>query len=268
MNAGRVRVDVPGGTLAVVRAGAGPAVVLLHGLGLQGSIWDDVAAELSRHHLVLVPDLRGHGASGPADAPYAHSEDLACVLDRLGVAAADVVGSSLGGEVAIDFALAHPARVRSLVLVSPALGGHAWSEAWKDSIRAVRTAAKSGGPDAAREAWFAHPLFAPARADARANARLRAAAFADSGRRWSERDPARAPDPPASARLGELGMPVTVLVGADDLPDFHAIACAIASGVPQARVRTTAGGHLPMLEHPARLAAELEAILAQGPAAA
>jgi pimeloyl-ACP methyl ester carboxylesterase len=259
----RFEAVVPGGRLAGVSLGEGPAVVLLHGLGVERSIWDALLAPLAEDHRVIAFDQRGHGESSPADAPYARHDDLVGVLDALGIARARLVGSSMGGEVALDTALAHPARVEGLVLLDPSLGGHRWSAAWRDSIRGIREAAAERGPEAGKRAWFEHSLFAPARAGEASRARLEASISADSGRRWLEKDPALALEPPARARLADVRCPVTVAVGELDLEDFHAIARALGEGIPGAhRIELLGVGHLPMLEQPARTTGLVRSILA------
>jgi 3-oxoadipate enol-lactonase len=256
MDVERFDVDVPGGRLAGEEAGAGPPVVLLHGLGLGLRAWDDVSARLATSCRVVRYDLRGHDGSSVATAPYAEWEDLAHVLDARGLASAHVAGLSMGGGVALDFALAYPARVRTLTFVDTAMSGHAWSVDWVHAFRVVREAGRTGGADAAKRAWFAHPLFAATRAQNDSRALLEALILADSGARWLARDQARVPDPPAAARLAAVAAPALVVVGERDLPDFQAIAHALAEGLPEARLVVLPGvGHLPNLEMPASLAA-------------
>ena len=67
---------------------------------------------LSAEHRVVRPDLRGFGESPLPGGPFSHVEDVRALLDHLGVERAAVVGNSFGGRVALDFALAHPERVR------------------------------------------------------------------------------------------------------------------------------------------------------------
>lgn len=249
-----MRIPVEGGTLALERTGEGEPVLFLHGLGLDRSVWDDVATALAPRFDTVRLDLRGHGASSLPEGPYAHHDDALRVLDALELPRAHLVGLSMGGQVALDTALAHPARVASLTLVDSALSGHAWSPAWTSSIRKVREAARAGGPDAGRAAWLAHPLFAHARALPGVGARLEAVVLRDPGERWSVRDPARALDPPAALRLAEVRAPTRIVVGEHDLADFHDIAHALAVGIPGARLTTFEGvGHLAPLEAPAAL---------------
>ena len=99
------------------------AVLLVHGFGSSLHTWEEVAQGLAATRLVIRLDLPGFGLTGPdltgdySDA-RAHAVLLA-LLDRLGVAQADVVGSSMGGRIAWSLAAAHPARVRRLVLMAP-----------------------------------------------------------------------------------------------------------------------------------------------------
>jgi len=259
----RFEAGVPGGRLAGVSIGEGPAVVLLHGLGVERSIWDALLEPLAEDYHVCAFDQRGHGESSPADVPYARHDDVVGVLDRLGIAGAWLIGSSMGGEVALDTALAHPARVAGLVLLDPSLGGYTWSAAWRDSIRGIRAAATERGLDAAKRAWFEHPLFAPARAGEESRARLEASIFADSGRRWLTRDPVLPLSPPAATRLDEVRCPVTIAVGELDLEDFHAIARTLGEGIRGAhRIELLGVGHLPMLEQPERTTGLVTSILA------
>lgn len=108
--------------------GAGQPVVLIHGLGSSTLDWEAQVPALSQTYQVITFDLRGHGRSDKPAGPYQITQfaaDLAGLLGALSIVSAHVVGISLGGGVAFQFALDYPAMVRSLVLVNtaPALGG-------------------------------------------------------------------------------------------------------------------------------------------------
>ncbi len=104
------------------RAGAGPAVLLLHGSGSSLHSFDRVAALLSSSFDVIRPDLSGFGLTGPRpDRDYrvqTYARTTAALLDSLGVQVASVVGNSLGGNIAWNFALDCPGRVHRLVLIN------------------------------------------------------------------------------------------------------------------------------------------------------
>lgn len=112
------RVAVEGGTLYYETRGSGPPVVLLHGGGLDHTMWDPQVEALARSYRVIRFDARGHGRSTARMPPFSMTEDVRRVLDHLGVERAHLVGLSMGGGMAFDFATAYPARTITLTLVS------------------------------------------------------------------------------------------------------------------------------------------------------
>jgi 3-oxoadipate enol-lactonase len=112
--------------LAWERHGAGPPLLLIHGLGYARWGWEPVLPGLAERFDVLLFDNRGIGESDAPRGPYTASEmaeDALQVLDEAGVEHAHVVGTSLGGMVAQELALAHPERVDNLVLACTTPGG-------------------------------------------------------------------------------------------------------------------------------------------------
>ncbi|SHH69632.1 alpha/beta fold hydrolase [Streptomyces sp. 3214.6] len=102
-------------------AGEGPALVLIHGIGDSSKTWAGLIPDLARNHTVIAPDLLGHGASDKPRADYsvaAYANGLRDLLSTLGVESATLVGHSLGGGVAMQFAYQFPERTERLVLVS------------------------------------------------------------------------------------------------------------------------------------------------------
>ncbi len=211
---------INGTRLSYEVVGAGPPLVLIHGHGLDARMWDDQFARFAVHYRVVRYDLRGFGKSAPVgEAPYAHEDDLAALLDYLGIARAAILGLSAGGAVAIDFALAYPTMTRALIVVDAALNGHVWSEEWSVRWRSVRHTARTVGAQAANEAWLRHPLFAPANERPAVAARLRQMVEDYSGWHWGNRDPQRSHQPSAAERLREIGVPTCVILGERDPPD-------------------------------------------------
>jgi len=250
-------------------AGAGPAVVLIHGFTLDTRMWDDQFLPLADHHRVVRYDLRGFGKSAvPTGERYAHVADLRALLDHLGIEQAALVGLSKGGGVALDFAQAHPARVPGVALVDTILGGHAWSEVGRSRDDAVWEAARAGGIAAAKASWLAHPLFAPAMRQPAVAARLTQIIEDYSGWHFVNDDPEERMRPRAMTRLDELTMPLLVLVGDQDLPDFTGIAALIGEQVAHARTLVLPGvGHMANMEAPAAVTLALLDFLAGLPAA-
>lgn len=106
---------------AFVHVGSGPALLLIHGIGHDQRTWRDIIPDLARDHTVVAPDLLGHGQSDKPRADYsvaAYANGMRDLLSVLGIERATVVGHSLGGGVATQFAYQYPERCERLVLVS------------------------------------------------------------------------------------------------------------------------------------------------------
>ena len=103
------------------RSGDGPLLVLLHGIASTADTWAPVATGLAANHTVLAPDLLGHGASAKPRGDYslgAYASGVRDLITALGHERATVVGHSLGGGIAMQFAYQFPERVERLVLIS------------------------------------------------------------------------------------------------------------------------------------------------------
>jgi pimeloyl-ACP methyl ester carboxylesterase len=134
------RIQTPVGALSVTEAGAGPPVLLLHGLGATKVSLLPTVAALAAGHRAIAADLPGFGDSAkPLRARYDpafFATAMTGLLDALRIDRADVVGNSMGGRVAIEMGLSAPERVRRLVLLAPSL---AWLRArpWAPYLRLV-----------------------------------------------------------------------------------------------------------------------------------
>jgi len=101
--------------------GRGPALLLLHGLGCDSSTWSSVMSTLARHYTVIAPDLLGHGSSDKPNADYSlggYANGMRDLLTILGIDRVTVVGHSLGGGIAMQFAYQYPERTERLCLIS------------------------------------------------------------------------------------------------------------------------------------------------------
>jgi pimeloyl-ACP methyl ester carboxylesterase len=191
-------------------------------------------------------DLPGFG-DGPPEPDFL--DYRAFVRERLPNEPAALIGTSLGGRIALELALESPERVAALVLVGSGLDGHEWSEEVRAFGVQEEAALERGDLDAAVEAnlnlWLANDVDPDVRA-----------LVADMQRNAFERQVGHdietvGLDPPASTRLGEIRVPTLVVTGDEDVRDIHEIADKLAAGIPDAQRATIAGsGHLPSLERP------------------
>ncbi|GAB3200356.1 pimeloyl-ACP methyl ester carboxylesterase [Pontibacter aydingkolensis] len=115
--------SIAGANLHYRDEGQGTPIILLHGTAASLNTWDGWAKELSKTHRVLRLDLPGFGLTGRNQTDtYTiayYSELVQHFMDELGIDKAHIAGSSLGGQIAYDFAATHPERVQKLILVSP-----------------------------------------------------------------------------------------------------------------------------------------------------
>lgn len=245
----------PGARLTYEVAGDGPAVVLIHGFGLDMRMWDPQVGPLADRFRVVRYDCRGFGASGPFDpaVPYTHAGDLVALLDHLDIGEAVLAGLSFGGRVALQAALADPARVRGLALLDAVLDGVPWDPESARALDEVVWRVQEAGVLAGREAWLAHPLFAAARERPDLAAALAAMVAGYPGQHWLGQDPHRETRPPIDVLEG-ICVSALVAVGERDVPGFREMSAVLARRIPGAAYRVVAGaGHMVNMEQPAAI---------------
>lgn len=222
--------------------GAGPALLLSHGFSATSGMWDGQIEALSRHFKLIVWDMRGHGATDyPAD-PAAYSEpatvaDMAALLDAAVAEKAIVGGLSLGGYMSLAFRLAHPERVRALLVIDTGPGYR---------------------KDEARDAWNRDALKNADRYASeglarlqRGTAEMRAARHRNAdGLVLAARGMLTQRDDKVIASLPAIDVPTLVVVGSEDKP-FLAAADYMAAKIPGAKKVVIEGaGHAANVDQP------------------
>lgn len=148
------QIETNGTMLAVQDIGDGPPVVLLHGLGMDGSVFDALAQTLPDHRLIL-PDLRGHGASDVPTGPYTMGgliKDVEGICDALNIRDAVVFGLSLGGMIAQGLAVKRLDIVRGLVLCATA-AKFGQADPWHARAKTARERGMSALLDDTAQRW-------------------------------------------------------------------------------------------------------------------
>ena len=243
-----------------------PVLVLVHGLGLTRSTWDDIAPALAQGYQVLTYDLCGHGQSAmPQVKPSltALSDQLATLLDELTIAHATIIGFSLGGMINRRFALDHPSRVAALVILN---SPHERSPEAQRLVeeRAAQTGA--GGPaaniDATLARWFT-PQFLTNSPEM--VARVRATVLANDPESYTGHRQVLAsgvtelirPNPPLTAQT-------LVMTCEHDSGSTPAMSHAIAAEIAGAECVIVPGlQHLGLIERPEVFTAEILGFLAR-----
>jgi 3-oxoadipate enol-lactonase len=244
--------------LAHQTEGDGPTVVFLHAGIADSRMWEPQWTSFAAHYRLLRCDLAGFGRTPLAGLRVTYAQDVLDLLDGLGVMTAGLVGSSLGGRVALEVAVARPELVAKLVLVAAGLPGLDWSERVRTYGAAEDEAVARGDLEAATELNLRMWVDGPRRAAADVDPAVRAA-VAEMQRRALELQAPHSEQleedmlvPDVAARLGEVQAPTLVLVGDQDVDDMQGLARRFAAEIPVARMATIRGAaHLPSLEQPA-----------------
>jgi len=253
-------VTAAGHRVHYLAGGQGEPVVLLHGIFAEKDHWVDFARPLAGRWRVIAPDLPGHGESDRFDAePYDYAAQvrrLEALLDALGLQRVHLAGSSMGGTIAVLFALAHPERVATVALIGAPHGIRtprpSAMDALIDAGRAPLVPGNAAEFDAmlgllfARRPFLPHPILATAREDALARS-------VSNARLWREQLRDRHL---LDAAVGGLRHPSLVLWGGEDRVFDASGAQGLRGRLPHAEVQVLPGvGHLPMMEDPQGTAA-------------
>lgn len=214
---------------------------------------------------VLLPDLRGFGQRVLDPAPFSYLRDVETLLES----PTAVVGSSLGGRVALELAVHRPDLVERLVLIAPGLPGWEWSAETRAGWAEEEAAFEQGNFEAAAEAslrlWVDGPRRSPEAVDPIMRSAVRGMLLRSYELQHAWGTGAREEEilePPVNDRLSEIRCPTLVLVGDEDVADMRAIATQVADSVGGARlVNISDTAHLPSLEQADEINALLLAFL-------
>ncbi len=233
--------------------GQGPPLVLIHGVGLDHTMWDLVVEELALQHRVLRYDLWGHGRSNDPPGPRRADDfvgQLLEVLDLHEIGSSDVVGLSLGGLIASMTAARHPNRVRRAVLVSTVFGR---SESQLAGVWQRLGIAENEGlepvADLAVKRWFM-PQWRASHPAETESVRQRLLTTDHAGYLKAYRLFADA-DALAASLAPDIEAPTLVLAGERDTGSTPEMAVALADAIPGGEARTMPGvHHLAPIEEP------------------
>lgn len=252
--------------------GSGAPLVLVHGFGCGTRSWDPQVRAFSRSRRVIAYDVRGHGISEAPEDASAYSQglsvqDLHDLLVYLKIRRAVVGGLSMGGNIALNFALAHPGMVSKLIVADTGAGSDQ-PEEWAAEVGAYAEACEARGMEAFADLASASPLFARYCVTSPTAERFirsclmthRARGIAHTGREVLIKRPTIYALEP---RLRQLRVPTLLIVGEHDEPCLktHRFMADCIPGSTHVMLRGV--GHLTNLEAPAAFNAAVKRFLAR-----
>jgi pimeloyl-ACP methyl ester carboxylesterase len=253
--AGFVRID--NAQIYYEMAGTGLPLVMIHAGVADRRQWNNEFAFFSQNHQVLRYDLRGYGKSEPVEGEFSHMSDLVALIDALGIREPFVLmGCSMGGGLAMDFALAHPSRVKALIMVGSAPSGLQLDVPALAKFAEAEKAFKAGDLDLTAEIetqiWFDGTGRTPEQVNPAMRKLLyemNRLALTHEVKQLGKRLPNTAT--PAVERLQDLDLPVLIVVGSHDTPYILAAADAMKEKIRSARkVIIEDAAHLPNMDQP------------------
>lgn len=250
--------ELDGGRLYYEMTGEGEVLVLSHAGFVDSRMWDDQWDAFAQEYKVVRFDMRGYGKSDALEAPISRRQDLLALLDHLNIERAHLLGCSMSGEVIIDFALEHSARVLSLIPVSAVPSGFEMQGEPPAELMEMMAAVEAGDLERVSELqlriWVDGPFRQPN--EVNAAVRQRAAEMNRIGVEngtWMKADaePLNPLDPPAAGRLNELQVPTLIIVGALDNPEILRAADVMATQIAGAqKIIIEGGAHVQNMEKP------------------
>jgi len=257
-------IPVPDGKLYYEVAGQGEPLVFVHGFTLDTRMWDDQWDVFAAKYRVVRYDVRGFGRSDLPSAAYANYIDLDAVVQHLGLERPHVIGLSMGGGIAADYAVNFPDGLRSLTLIDSTLYGYAFPESFRSGV-SFGPVLETQGLKAAIDAWVAHPFFAPVAEQPAVLARLNEIVGPYHGYAWTA-TAIRAEPPPSSTfdGLANIKVPTLVIVGERDIPVFREVAKHMANHIDGAKlVVVPNAGHMSNMEAPGAVNEAISSFIAQ-----
>ena len=266
-------INLPGhGLVHAESEGSGPAIVFVHADFVDSRMWEGVRAQLMSRYKTVAYDKLGYGRSAPATEPIVRRQELAAVVDAIGLETFHLVGCSNGGQQALDFTLEQPTRVRSLTLVNASPSGWQPEGDMPPLIGEMIAALQAGDVAAASELqvriWFDGPdrdevQFSPAIQEARRLSSVMNRICVERGTFFVADAQSPIPlEPPALFRLAEVRVPTLVVDGLWDWSENRRASRILADGIPGAKRIEFDGGHVVPLEDPTGFVALWEKIVA------
>ena len=247
--------DINGAQLYYEVKGTGQPLLLLHAGIADNRMWDAQFEAFSQVYQVIRFDMRGFGRSNMPSGPFSNYEDVHGLLDFLKIKTLYLLGISWGGAIALDFALAYPNFVKALILGAPSVGGEIPSERITNFWEEEEEALEKGDIERTTELNLRFWVDGLHRQGNQVSSELRERVQEMQMDIFQKDIPEDIEEielnPPAIGRLGEIAIPVQVMIGELDLEEKLALADKIISQIPKSKKVAIPGtAHVLNMEKP------------------
>ena len=253
-------------------AGVGASLVMVHAGVADSRQWNNEFAYFSQSNQVIRYDMRGYGKSEPVNGEFSHMSDLVSLLYALGIhEPIFIIGCSMGGSLALDFALTYPSRAKALVLVDSGPSGLELDVPAPSKFADAEKAFESGDLDLLAEIetqiWFDGTGRTPEQVNPTMRKLLyemNHLALSHEAKGLGKRLPNT--ETPAFDRLESLNIPVLIIVGSHDTPYILAAADYMKEKVKFAnKIIIEDAAHLPNMDQPQEFQRVVEKFLSSRP---
>jgi 3-oxoadipate enol-lactonase len=260
--------EINGAQIYYEVAGEGQPFVMVHAGIADNTMWDGQFEFFAQQYKVVRYDMRGYGKSLPVADDYQRHEDLRALLDHLNIDHAIVMGCSMGGGAAMNFALDYPERADALIMVGSGPSGFSYDD-WSPSPldEEMEAAYEKGDLERVNKLGLRIFVDGQGRAPDQVDPALRKKVY-DMNMVALQNESKMGKDVPrpvpAAQQLGQLDLPVLIVMGDLDEEYIHRAADFMAASIPGARKVVMHGtSHLPNMEFPDEFNTHVQAFLSE-----
>lgn len=240
-----------GGEIFYSVAGEGNPILFIHGFGLDSRMWDPQVKELTKNHKVITYDLRGFGNSSVPRDKYSHIDDLNTLLEHLGVSRVSLVGHSFGGEIALSYTLKYPDKINKLFLIASSLSGYPFENILWEELMEL---GKKGDVNEVRKRLLNHDIFNSLNDKPEVKSKVKNILEDYSCWHFLNKDLRKVEESDSMSRLDQMDVPVSIIVGEDDVKAQREIAEILDQRLPKSELHIIKNaGHMVNLEEPERV---------------
>jgi pimeloyl-ACP methyl ester carboxylesterase len=227
------KVKVSQGELYLEKVGDGKPLTLIHAGFSDHRDWKHQIRDFGKKYQTIVYDQRGSGNSSTIETAFSPAEDLKIVMAHLKIEKTHLVGHSIGGAIALDFALQYPEKVLSLVLVASGLNGYSWSKEYLELMQSVFEIPK---PEIMTKSFLSAPFYAMAMANSNIKSEIEKIIMENFRKvlTWKTFDIRDVhwffPEP--ITKLKDIKVPTFVIFGDKDSEDIKRIAHTLSAHIP------------------------------------